>query len=599
MMQFRFKWSVNLFFLFLVAPIILVALEIKTNDESSNPEAPPMDNIIDPRHISSNDKTTAFRFRSDFNIPLNEVSGWSADVNISPSQTVDSPFRIRFEVETDTTLFRRQYSLQYRWNEGEWKYVEAQHFPYPSSASPTVSIIGCDAYFFGEEADNLLHVSRLPSHPGAGITMAPTTPGWIPTTRQGASAEWEWALVIRRWADESYMVNSGDKFAFRMVDHLGQPLSGLSPEFTVEVPEKHLGGTFVETPARIGPYENSNGELYFIMEPTETYDIFMMLKSIDGGKSWFEADPTNRPKIRDLEGVGSVMSEDGIIHIVHQISEGIYYHAFATSGNDQRKDRWIVESELLASHDKPPTQTADITLRPDGSLVAVYAFENQLQYRIREPNGKWTNASNLNHNDPAGFTNPSVVCLPDGSVDFVYKSLDGTGWYRKLLPDNSLTQAEPFAHNLGTSGEENIAILPPVFWQEKQSTVAIFRQSDGFLYLSYKQNGNSWSKPIRISDRTVVTNAVDSQQTGADVVVFNEQLIVSFIGEESRDIYIVSINDFKHIPKPTNIESGIDGSWLRGNILYNQSNSPSYGFIYDAGSKGGSGFNKFTSYPLE
>jgi hypothetical protein len=549
--------------------------------------------------VYSTDRVSAFRVRSDFEMDLDEDLGWAAPVNIAPSQTVDSPFRIRFEVESDSSYYRRQYSLQYRWNNEAWNYIEAHEFPYESAASPPVSIVGCKAFFYGEEADDLIAVSKKPANPGAGITLAPTTPGWFPDPKTGASAEWEFALVIRRWADGPQMVKDGDIFSLRIVDHLGRPLSGSMPEFSAYVPKGHLGGTFVETPTRIGPYENSRGELYFIMEPTETDNIFMTVKSIDGGQSWIEVDAENRPQVSDLEGVGSVMSNDGTIHIIHQISEGVYHHAFATSDHAESKDRWIIDSHLITSHDEPPTQTADITLRPDGSLVAVFAAGDRLQYSILEAKGRWSKAEYLNHFDTVGFTNPSLVCLPDGTVDIAYKSMDGYGWHRQLLPGNTLTPPKQFAHNLGTSENEMMAILPLLYLAAKKSTVAVFRQSDGYLYLSYKSSNNSWSKPIRVSDRTVVTNAVDSDQAGADMVGWEDQIIISFISEEDRDIYYTIFRDFKQTSDARLIVPDINGSWLRGNILYRQNGSPVYGIIYDAGSKGGSGYNKFISIKLK
>ena len=223
---------------------------------------------------NSTDHVSAFRVRSDFDIELDQDKGWAAEVNIAPSLTVDSPFRIRFEVESDTSIYRRQYSLQYRWNNGTWNYVEAQEFPYESAASPTVSIVSCEAFFLGEEADNLVTISKKPANSGAGISLSPTTPGWFPDPKTGASAEWEFALVIRRWADGPQLVRDGDQISLRMVDHLGLPLAGPVPKFLVIVPKYHLGGTFVETPARIGPYENGKGELYFIMEPTRNRQCF-------------------------------------------------------------------------------------------------------------------------------------------------------------------------------------------------------------------------------------------------------------------------------------------------------------------------------------
>jgi len=547
----------------------------------------------------STDRVTAFRVRADYAMDLDEDSGWAAVLNEAPPQTVDKPFRIRFEVESDTSFYRRQYSLQYRRNNEPWTYMDAHEFPYPSEASPTLSIVSCKAFFLGEKADDLIAVSIKTANKGAGISLSPVTPGWIPEPKAGASAEWEFALVIRRWADGPQLVKDGDRFSIRMVDHLGRPLSGPIPEFSVKVPKGHLGGTFVETPARIGPYENTKGELYFIMEPTETDNVFMMVKSTDGGQSWFEVDADNRPQISDLEGLGSVMSKDGIIHIAHQISEGVYHHAFATSDHPDSKDRWVVDSRLISSHEEPPTQTADITLRPDGSLVAVFAAGDQLQYSILEPKGEWSKAKYLNHKSTAGFTNPSLLCLPNGTIEMAYKSLDGKGWHRQLLTDNSLTQPQQFASNLGTSEDEMMAILPLVYLTEKETTIAVYRQSDGYLYLSYKSSGNTYSEPLIVSDRTVVTNAVDSDQAGADVVAWQDKIIISFIAEEDRDIYLTTISDFNQLPETKLIVPNIDGSWVRGNILYHLQNAPVYGVIYDAGSKGGSGYNKYLSLGIK
>lgn len=275
----------------------------------------------------SADKVTAFTFRSDFGVDLDKDDGWAAGVNVAPRQTIDTPFRIRFEVETDGSHHRRQYSLQYKWNDGGWNYLEVEEFPYPSQNSPVVSIVGCAAFYNGEKADNLIPVSGLPSAVGAGISLAPTTPAWIPEKRGGESAKWEWAVVIRHWSDGPHQVMDGDRFALRIVDQAGEPLTGFAPEFSVGVPEYHLGGTFVETSARIGPWETAMGELYFIMEPTETDNVFMMVKSTDGGKSWVDLDGNNRPTLGDLEGVGSVMTGDSIIHIIAEENSHIYLSA--------------------------------------------------------------------------------------------------------------------------------------------------------------------------------------------------------------------------------------------------------------------------------
>ncbi len=572
-------------FLTLIGSILI--LNILLPPEQTNAQ------ILENEPVYSNDRVTAFKVRSDFNAELDKNTGWSAEINQTKPQTVDTPFRIRFEVESDTTVHRRQYSLQYRWNNSSWTYLEAHDFPYPSSASPTISIVSCEAYFMGETAEDLIHVSTQPANPGAGISLSPVTPGWWPTPRDGASAEWEFALVVRRWADGPKLVKDGDKISLRLVDHLGHPLKGFIPEFTVTIPDAHLGGTFVETPARIGPYENSNGDLYFMMEPTETDNVFMMVKSTDKGKTWFEVDAENRPEKGDLEGVGSVVDNKGVIHIVHQISEAVYHHAFAMSENSDCNDCWVVKDKLITEHEDPPTQAADIVLRPDGSLVTVFCNSDKIQYSILKPSGNWSKPIDLSHDYPFGFTNPSITSLADGTIDIAFKSIDGAGWHRQLLPDNSLTPAQQFASNLGTTEYENISILPLIYLPGKQTTVAIFRQTDKFLYLSARSNNNLWSEPVKISDKPVITNAVDSDQTGADAVAWGDKVVLSYIDKEDRNIYFSVIENFAEIPSARLLIQDIEGSWIRGNILNHQDGSGIYGIIYDAGSKGGSGYNKY------
>ncbi len=547
---------------------------------------------------NSGDSITAFRFRSDYNSALNANTGWDAATNMAPNQTVDTPFRLRFEVESDTGTFRRQYSLQYKWNDNPWRYVEAHEFPYPSAATPPMSIIGCKAFFYGEAAGDLLDISALPSASGAGITLAPTTPGWIPRSPRGETAEFEWALVVRRWADGPELVKDGDIFSIRMVNHNGLPLPGQQPEFTVNVPTRHLGGTFVETPARIGPFENSQGHLYFIMEPTETDNRFMMLKSTDYGDSWFEVDAENRPAAGDLEGVGAVMSPEGIIHIVHQKGRDVYYHAFATTDNRKFNDHWITNSYLLTDKEKPPVQTADIALRPDGSLVVVYGVGTSLHLKIKEANGEWLKDSPLDSTTTNGLTSPSLICRPNGIVDIAYKSTNGKGWIRQLLKDNTLSSPKIFSNDLGTTEYETIAILPLLYLDDPGTTVIIFRQTDGYLYLSRSLADNNWSDPFRVSDRPVITNAVDSDQVGAEAVSFEGRIYIAFISQSTRELYLSVITDFEKRPTSTKAVSDIEGSWVRGLILKHQPDSPCYGIIYDAGSKGGSGFNRYICYPL-
>jgi hypothetical protein len=229
----------------------------------------------------------AFRVRSDFAAGLNADQGWAGAPNENVTIYADRPFRVRFEVERSPESHgSQQFRLQYRRNAGTWTDVEAHDFPHPNEAgskTPRVSIVSCIAFKNGAATTNLLSGSAAGFRAGAGLSLADRTPPW---TAAGAHGEFEWALVVRRFADGAVTNEPGDTFELRMVEAGGAARGAqLNPVLRFAVPPGHVGGTFVETPGRIGPWRAANGDLYFIMEPAETSNLFMMIKSTDHGAS--------------------------------------------------------------------------------------------------------------------------------------------------------------------------------------------------------------------------------------------------------------------------------------------------------------------------
>lgn len=539
----------------------------------------------------SADRVTAFRFREDFKAKLDRDVAWAAGVSQNTALNVDQPFRLRFEVETPRDAGRRQYNLQYQKNGGEWKYAEAHEFPYESMESPVVSIVSCPAYFNGQEAENLLPVSTLPNNRGAGVSLSSSTPGWVPKPGQGASSEYEWAVVIRNWSDGPVQAKAGDRISFRMVDQHGRVLEGSNPEVTVQIPNYHLGGTFVETPAHIGPWQNKADALYFIMEPTETDNVFMIVKSTDDGKTWSETDSSNRPKADDLEGVSSTVSKDGIIHIIHQRSREVYYHAF-----DMSKDRWVTNSQLICRHDVPPTQVSGIALRPDGTMVAVFGYGKNIAYSIRSKNGQWSKETVIADPRSNGITSPVIANDRNGVVEFLYKTFDGKAWNRQLTPKNVLTPPIQIAENLGTDEKEGIAILPLEYNPDSQELFAAYRLHSGDLVVRKKNIQGIWSEGVVASRKPVVTNAEDSEQAAADLTIYGDKIFISYIPEDKKSVFVTELSKDLKIVKHSEVVSNVNASWVRGRIITLKDGSRAYALVVDEGSKGGSGFNEFVIY---
>jgi len=80
-----------------------------------------------------------------------------------------------------------------------------------------------------------------------------------------------------------------------------------------------------------------------------------------------------------------------------------------------------------------------------------------------------------------------------------------------------------------------------------------------------------------VTDRAVVQAAVDSQQPGADAVLDGQTVHVLFIDGQPSKLEI----------------AGIQGSWVRGGVQVRAGGSRVLGYIYDAGSDGGAGMNRY------
>jgi hypothetical protein len=537
-----------------------------------------------------------FRVRSDVTADLNSDKGWAGALNENVTIFADEPFRIRFEVERAPKLANtQQLRLEYRRNRGNWTGVESHDFPHPESdnaRTPRVSIVSCAAYRNGAGTTNLLPGSAATFQGGAGLSLAERTPAW---TGEDSHGEFEWALVVRRFADGPVTNDEGDTFEFRMVEADGAPFGVYTnPVLGLAIRPGHVGGTFVETPGRIGPWQASNGDLYFIMEPSETDNLFMMIKSTDNGVNWREVDGANRPPTNDLEAVDSRQVGD-TIHILHEVSRSARYHAFRTSDHPTDPDSWAVGGELVAKVE-PVAQGAALVVRSDGSLVAFYVGPTRIHYNIRSPAGYWGEDKVIDSAQGPDLAGPQAVLGANDTVHLTYYGTDGTIWYRKLLSDGTFTTRQRLATGVGTSRAEYGAVLPLVYIPETDTVVIFYRLATGRLWERRIVGEDSPTAAVKVTDRDVVRDAVDSQQPGADAVLEGNAVHVLFIEQSSRSIF--STDDRGGWQGSTLRVDSILGSWIRGNVYTRSDGLRVYGFIYDAGSEGGAGMNRFGEIKL-
>jgi len=457
--------------------------------------------------------------------------------------------------------------------------------------TPSLSIVACPAYENGAATTDLLHGSTVEFQPGAGISLAPRTE---PQPGAASHGEFEWALVVRRFADGAVTNEEGDTFELRMVDSAGAPVTTRNPRLRLVIPPGHLGGTFVETPGRIGPWRAANGDLYFVIEPSETDNLFMMVKSTDGGRTWREVDGAHRPATSDLESVEGRQVRD-TIHLIHQVTHSTHYHSFRTSDHPTHPDTWHVRDERAASA-VSVAQSATLVVRSDGSMVTFYVGDT-IGYRVRSPSGRWTPQTIVDAGIAPKLAGPKAELGANDTVHLAYYGMDGTIWYRRLLRDGTLTPRQHLASGVGATRAEFGAVLPLVFIPQTNTVVILYQQADGRLWERRIVNDGPPSAPVLVANERVVRDAVDSQQPGADAVLDGETVHVLFINAATRSIF--STHDRGGWQTPELRVSDILGSWVRGSVYTRKDGVKVYGYVYDAGSHGGSGMNRFGELVLQ
>jgi hypothetical protein len=379
-----------------------------------------------------------------------------------------------------------------------------------------------------------------------------------------------------------------------MVDSTGAPVAaGPLGSVVLRVPPGHLGGTFVETPGRIGPWQAINGDLYFIMEPAESDNKFMVVKSSDGGRSWREVDGENRPRTGDLESVDSRLVGDRI-HIIHQVTRSVRYHVFRTSDHPTHPDSWEIRDEVAVTADAV-AQTASMAMRSDGSLP-LFFLSDRLHYVIRGVDGAWSQPIEIDPEEKFINTGPQAVVGRGDVVHLAYFSDDGSIWYRRLLPDGTLTPRQKLAQGAGAGRPEYGAVLPLAYDAASDTVIIAYRLADGTLWERRVKGNSAPRAAVRISRIPVITDAVDSQQPAADLVTDGEATYALFVDEATRAIYSSRGNG--RWGRPVIRVDGINGSWVRGNIIRKPDGTRVYGYVYDAGSGGGAGMNRYAEFPV-
>jgi hypothetical protein len=323
----------------------------------------------------------------------------------------------------------------------------------------------------------------------------------------------------------------------------------------------------------------------------------MAVKSTDGGATWREVDGANRPRTGDLEGVGQAFAGDRI-HTLHQTSDHVFYHLFRTSDHPTQPDTWEITDERLASPAEPPVQVADIAVRSDGSVVGVYGNLDRVLVRTRSPQGQWSGETVVDADIDRDLSGPVIALGANDTVHFAYTGIDGSAWYRQILPNGDLTASQQLASGLGTGVEDAGGILPLVYLPESDTVSIIYRLDNGELWERGANGAGVLSEPVQVTSRAVVTNASDAEQVGADAIGYGTSVHVLFIEQDTGHLFHTSRGPEGSWSEPSLEIDGANVMWVRGAVVKQDAEGAAYGYVYDAGSYGGSGMNKYAEVPL-
>jgi hypothetical protein len=549
-----------------------------------------------------------FRIRTDDTYGLNVDNGWAADIDTDAEIFVETVFRLRFEVDEIVSVSKSAtLKLQFRKNGGSWADLTVQADPWAASANPATFITNSAQYADGDATTNVLSGSAKSFTAGTGEENNSTAT----VTLNNQHTEIEWALFMRHLYDGPGQNDSADYFEFRIVESDGTLLGGsyVIPRVDCGTPAGLIGGCWVESPNRIGPHADTNGNLYFIHEPADTDPKFLMLKSADGGDTWAEMDGSNRPTTQDLESADASVDGD-TLHILHMNSSNdVVYHRFRMSDHPTNPDTWEITDESVAASLAAADQTACIQHRSDGTIVAFYqetsGGNESIRYKIRSyPGETW---GSVNDVDTAAeeHTWAEVVEGESGLIHILYKDNTNGYVYHKSLSTGDSLSGRDLVHNdcgVGSSDEKKV-VLQPVYWNDggdEKIMAAVHDESDNYGYSSIITNDGSPAAVVQASDNTI-DYGMGGGSLGCPAVLANDGSMVYLLygGLADGDLWLATYDGGWGVDVKQQTATQID--WVVGTVF---THSPAnggkrvFGYVWDDDSNGMTGKAWYGEYEI-
>jgi hypothetical protein len=559
-----------------------------------------------------------YRVRYDLDALNSEGSGWIGALDTDVTANAGVEIRIRYEiVETASRATNKALKFQGRKGAGSWTDLTYQlndGSPTPT-AVPGFHITDSAQYNDGAATTNLLSGSGTGFVAGTGEEDN-TVPG---VALNNQHTEYEVTIVIHTFYDGPGQNDDGDTFQFRMVESDGTLLGGsyVTPTITLNIPDGYIGGCMVETPYDLGPICDGNGNLYTVIEASHVDpggNLFLMLKSDNGGKQWSEMDGANRPTTQDLEAV-DVKQVGDTLHIVHQrsTSNSVVYHRFRTSDHPTNPDTYEITDESIAAAPGGGDQGCCLEPRDDGTFVAFYngndGTYNRVFYKIRSyPGETWGSQNSVDATAATNFWYPTCVKGASNRIHIFYSDEDAhTIYHKSLSSGDSLgsrdsVETDPFQTGGGAVCR---SMSTPVYWDssgnEKIMVVVLDNTSQDIHSVVVTDDGTPEARKT-INDAGNIQGYAEGGKLPPVVIDVDGTVVHCVFIDVTPDVMYDKADDDGGWGTNVELEASIvDDTWLVGKIFVHSSGNGGdkvFGYIRDE-STGGTGKIWYKEYVLE
>lgn len=546
-----------------------------------------------------------FRIRTDDSIALNTDSGWAAALNTNATIDAEIVFRIRFEVEAGaTSVVTGGLKLRYSRNGGGYIDMPVSDSIAAPNVVEAVEIVPSASFTADAATTNLLAGSSNTFEAGVGShdNATPTQ------TLQNEHTEVEYAIRIRKtygtFANGSLGENlDGDTFAFRLeTATVAFATYSQTPTITLNIPNNLIGGSFVETPKKLGPFTDGNSAIYAIIEAADTNPRLLIEKSTDSGVTWIGKDIANSPSRRDLEAIDAVYAANELF-IAHQQTSNVSFHSFRTSSNAS-PDTWNTKNEDIdTSLTTNGDQMVGLVRRSGGTFVCVYesdlaSAQRQLSYKIRSTVPAWGTRVTLDSTASTAFTDASIVV---GASDLIYifylDYTNGTVYYKTLSTGDVLSARTSVATGLTTSGTANRErpIVPSATYYDDAGTEKIliaYRKSDGNIYSKLMAGGVLGAELQATTEGVLVDpSGTTNRMPVASLAVYQKNAYLIYADATTSDLWVRESADGAAWSAATEIRDSVLVEFVSSMPF-----STNIGYFFDDNAGGHTGNIKFGSF---